>query len=246
MSQHSARQARTACNVTPFNCHRLIKPIGQKLGSLLRLPRTTARDLRRFFHIIVERRRLLAEAASGRPLRIVVGSSGIYEPGWIPTEMDYLNLLKPADWRRVFSENSLTAILAEHVWEHLTPEDGLLAALTCHNYLRPGAHLRLAVPDGFHPDRDYRDWVRPGGCGPGADDHKVLYTHVTLAAMLAQAGFMIELLEYFDATGHFHESRWDPADGMVHRSRRFDERNRGGALRYTSLVVDARKPIRSA
>jgi len=216
------------------------------LESFLVALRTTARAPGRFFRALAERRRLQAEAASGRPLRVVIGSGGVYEPGWIRTEIDYLNLLQPGDWHRVFAPNSLAAILAEHVWEHLTPEEGLVAAATCREYLRPGGHLRLAVPDGFHPDGGYREWVRPGGSGPGADDHKVLYTHTTLAALLTQAGFEVELLEYFDAHGKFHEAAWDPADGMVHRTRRFDERNRDGQLRYTSLLVDARKPAARA
>lgn len=204
--------------------------------------RHAARGPGRFLRAATERRRLKAEASSGQPLRIVIGSGGIYEPGWIKTDIEYLNLLKPYDWRRVFAKNSLTAILAEHVWEHLTPEEGLTAAVTCYEYLRPGRHLRIAVPDGFHPDRDYHEWVRPGGSGPGADDHKVLYDHATLAALLMKAGFAVELLEYFDLNGEFHEAPWNPADGMVHRTRRFDERNHDGQLRYTSLVVDARKP----
>lgn len=172
----------------------------------------------------------------------MVGSSGVTPPGWIQTDIEYLNLLQPADWERFFQENTLSAILAEHVWEHLSVEDAARAAATCFAYLRPGGYLRLAVPDGFNPDPAYREWVRPGGTGPGADDHKVLYTHETMAALLTGVGFRVELLEHFDSSGKFHFTDWNPADGMIHRSRRFDERNQGGQLRYTSLVVDAFKP----
>jgi len=97
------------------------------------------------------------------------------------------------------------------------------------------------VPDALHPDPQYREQTRPGGSGPGATDHKVHYTHESLSALLHSAGFKVELLEYFDAAGNFHATEWAPADGMIHRSRRFDERNRGGTLRYTSLIVDAHK-----
>lgn len=163
------------------------------------------------------------------------------EPGWIPTEADFLNLLQPADWSRYFAGESIDAILAEHVWEHLDRRRGSTAAETCLRFLKPGGRLRLAVPDGNHPDPGYIDAVRPGGTGAGADDHKVLYTLDTLAPLLTDAGFEVEPLEYFDSEGRFHERPWDPADGLVRRSRRFDPRNRTG-LNYTSLIVDARKP----
>lgn len=188
-------------------------------------------------------RRLKRAAKQRLPLRIVVGSSDVFEEGWIPTEVDYLNLLHKADWERFFSSTPVDAILAEHVWEHLAPEEGRVAAKTCFEFLSPGGHLRIAVPDGFNPDPAYRDWVRPGGSGAGADDHKVLYTHESLARLLTDVGFTVELLEYYDAAGTFHYTDWNPADGMIHRSRRFDERNQRGKLGYTSLIVDARKPM---
>lgn len=156
--------------------------------------------------------------------------------------MEYLNLLHETDWQKFFPLGTLEAILAEHVWEHLTPGDGVVAAKTCFDYLRPGGRLRLAVPDGFNPSPEYREWVRPGGSGAGAEDHKALYTHESMDRLLTGVGFQVELLEYFDADGKFHFTDWDPADGVIHRSRRFDERNRDGRLGYTSLIVDAHKP----
>jgi len=197
--------------------------------------------LRSWHRALAGPRRLAHQIATGAPLKIVVGSGGISAPGWLATEIEYLNLLRPQDWRRFFQPGSIAALLAEHVWEHLTWDDGLAAARTCHEYLRPGGYLRLAVPDGFHPDPAYREWVRIGGSGPGAGDHKVLYTHETLGKLLTAAGFAVEPLEYFDAAGVFHETAWNPDDGMIHRSRRYDERNRDGQPHYTSLIVDARK-----
>ena len=138
-------------------------------------------------------------------------------------------------------EGSLDAVLAEHVWEHLTPTEGEVAAVHCFRFLRPGGYVRAAVPDGLHPSAEYRQWVRPSGVGPGADDHKVLYNYRTFGALFERAGFSVELLEYFDEQGRFHEQPWDPALGMIHRSSRLDDRNRGGTLAYTSLVLDARK-----
>ena len=132
-------------------------------------------------------------------------------------------------------------MLAEHVWEHLDRNQGLLAAKHCYRYLRAGGYLRIAVPDGFHPDRAYVANVKPGGAGSGAKDHKVLYDYLSLTKLLEEAGLCVRPLEYFDECGQFHYVAWNPDDGMVVRSRRFDERNVGGALHYSSLIVDAEK-----
>lgn len=183
----------------------------------------------------------LKQAARKPGLKIVVGSSGIYQKGWIPTEIDFLNMLNSRDWEVFFTQNSIEAIIAEHVWEHLTPEQGLVAAVNCFKYLKPGGHLRIAVPDGFHPKEEYISHVIPGGGGAGADDHKILYSYQSMTEMLQRAGFAVNLLEYFDESGKFHTTPWDPKDGMVWRSKNHDRRNKNGELNYTSLIVDAIK-----
>ena len=188
-------------------------------------------------------RRLKRLARGAAPLRIVLGASGIFDSGWIPTDIGVLDILNERHWRRSFAENSIDAILAEHVWEHLTPQQGLCAARHCLRFLKPGGYLRVAVPDGFHPDPSYIEWVRVGGNGPGADDHKVLYTCDTFRGLFESAGFQVTLLEHFDNAGVFHATDWDPAAGTIHRSRRFDDRNRDGRLNYTSIILDARKPL---
>jgi predicted SAM-dependent methyltransferase len=186
-------------------------------------------------------RQLKALLKGASPVRVVIGACGIFEPGWIPTDVDTLDILKDKAWKRHFGENSIDALLAEHVWEHLTPEEGLGAAELCYRYLKPGGYLRAAVPDGFSPDPQYIEWVRVGGTGAGAADHKVLYDHLTFARLFERAGFEVLLLEYFDSAGVFHAADWDVRTGKIHRSRRFDERNQEGRLRYTSLILDAYK-----
>ena len=203
------------------------------------------RSARARFGSFRDARRLKAIVERAQPLRIVIGASDIYDAGWIPTEIGVLDILNPAHWSRVFAENSIDAILAEHVWEHLTPEQGLVAARNCLRFLKPGGYLRVAVPDGLHLDPQYIEWVRVGGSGAGADDHKVLYTGETFRRLFEEAGFEVELLEYFDSAGAFHAVEWDPAAGKVHRSQRFDERNQNGQLNYTSVILDARKPTAS-
>jgi predicted SAM-dependent methyltransferase len=191
---------------------------------------------------IVRARRALTKTPRSERRRIVIGASGVVEPGWIPTEAAFLDLLEPDAWTRYIDEASLDAIVAEHVWEHLTVDEGARAAATCSRYLRHGGYVRVAVPDGLHPNSEYIASVRPGGTGLGADDHRVLYTYRTLSQQFEAAGFDVTLLEYFDEHGKFHAVDWDETLGMIHRSRRFDERNSDGSLVYTSIILDAVKP----
>jgi len=178
-----------------------------------------------------------------RPLRVVVGAGHHCPSGWVGTNIHQLNLLLPADWDFYFAERPITALLAEHVWEHLTLDEGLLAAQNCFRYLHPGGYLRVAVPDGLHPDPAYREHVRPGGTGPGADDHKIFYTYRSIGELFARAGFTVKPLEYFDEQGNFHHLPWQAADGMIRRSFHFDRRNQPGhpIPAYTSLLIDVHK-----
>lgn len=38
-------------------------------------------------------------------------------------------------------------MLAEHVWEHMTKEEGIMAAKHCYEFLQDGGYIRVAVPD---------------------------------------------------------------------------------------------------
>jgi predicted SAM-dependent methyltransferase len=174
--------------------------------------------------------------------KLNVGSAEIkLTTDWIPTNIDILNITVASDWHRLFHGTRLDYIMAEHVWEHLTDEDALLANKNCFDYLKKGGRLRLAVPDGNKPDKDYIDWVKVGGSGDGAFDHKILYTYDVMKKRLEHAGFEVELLEYWDEKGEFHYTDWTNEPGLIRRSRRYDERNVDEKLAYTSLIVDAIK-----
>lgn len=181
---------------------------------------------------------------SDRPC-LVVGASGTCHPGWISTEEDEIDLLDQSTWARLVDPGEVAAITAEHVWEHLTADQAVEAARNCFHYLKPGGHLRCAVPDGLHPSETYIEWVRPGGNGPGCDDHFALYTFQTLADVFLQAGFEVNLLEYYDFEQQFHANDWDPQDGMILRSVRFDPQNYEGKFFYSSLILDAVRPTTS-
>ena len=174
--------------------------------------------------------------------KLAIGSSKVkLGKGWILSEYDALDASKVSDWQRLFGEERLTNILAEHVWEHIPDEETRLSNQNCYDYLQKGGRIRIAVPDGNNPDKEYIEWVRVGGTGIGADDHKILYTYDIMKSRLEKAGFRVELLEYWDENGEFHYTDWTTDGGMIHRSRRYDPRNQNGKLGYTSLIVDGVK-----
>ena len=175
-------------------------------------------------------------------VNVVLGAGGTEFDRWFSTDFRTLNITSPYDWQRLFEPESIDRLLAEHVLEHLVESECRTSLKQCYRYLKPKGFLRIAVPDGFHPDPAYIESVRPGCGGPGADDHKVLYNHYLLKRRLEQCRFRVEFLEYWDEHGKFHYHEWRSEDGHIFRSRRFDPRNQDGSLTYTSLIVDAIKP----
>jgi predicted SAM-dependent methyltransferase len=177
------------------------------------------------------------------PLKIILGAGQQTYPGWIPTQKEQLNLLDREDWVQSFGSRRIDALLCEHVWEHLTEEEGRFAARLCYEFLKPGGYLRCAVPDKNFPDVEYQNTVQVGGPGPQdhpAADHKIVYEYQRFRDVFLSAGFMVDLLEYCDEHGRFHFNYWDPADGAIYRSLRSDHRNQNGKLRFVSLILDAK------
>lgn len=174
--------------------------------------------------------------------KVIIGAAKTSQPGWVASDVDILDITKPNNFSQYWKANTIVAFLAEHVWEHLSEHDGRLALENCHEYLAPGGHIRIAVPDGNSPDIGYINSVRPGGSGPGADDHKVLYNVASLCKLLAETGYKPLPLEFFDEDGSFERHPWKSQDGHVSRSFEHDVRNHGKTIGYTSLIVDGFKP----
>ena len=176
-------------------------------------------------------------------IRFNVGSGKVgFENDWFNTDKTTLDITQLNEWKRYLKFLKTDNVFAEHVWEHLTPEQADASNKNIYQCLKSGGRFRVAVPDGFNPDAAYINHVKVGGIGPGADDHKILYNYKTMKASLEKIGFKVELLEYWDEHGKFHYTDWDLEHGKVLRSRRFDKRNENGELKYTSLIIDAIKP----
>ena len=204
---------------------------------------TILRNLRLILNRRIDASRVLNELRhSENDLKIIIGSSSTKQDGWISTNYPQLDLTNINTFTTIFAQESINNFLAEHVWEHLSIEDGAEACHNCFSFLKSGGTLRIAVPDGFHADADYIAQVKPGGYGTGADDHKVLFNYKTLSDLLEHAGYQVRLLEWFDEEGNFHHEGWNIADGMIRRSTRYDHRNKVNPITYTSLIIDAVKP----
>lgn len=177
------------------------------------------------------------------PVRLVIGAGNYKHDLWHISDLNNLDITREDHWRRTFLPESIDIILAEHVLEHLDESDLIRAFQNIYCFLKKGGCFRLAVPDGYHPSPQYIEYVRPGGSGAGSDDHKFLFNHETLSSYLVAQGFDVKLLEYFDEFGQFNAVDWNENEGMVLRSKRFDPRNKNGELNYTSIIIDAIKPI---
>lgn len=175
-------------------------------------------------------------------LRVIVGAGFTSRPGWLALEESDLDITDTANWLRYFEPCSIDAILAEHVLEHLTPDESFFAAANFYQFLREGGYARIAVPDGLHPDKTYQAWVAPG-TGFNGDDHKQLFTIHSLSELLTYVGFYVQPLEWDDETG-FHSIGFNQNDGPI---KRCSEGLFHTALSlwtgtdYTSLIVDAIK-----
>jgi len=180
--------------------------------------------------------------ASNEEYKIIVGAADTNYPNWISTDYPALDITNPDSIKKYFDKDSIKAVLSEHVFEHLTLQQAESSLLIIKEYLVSGGYLRIAIPDGYHPSQQYIDAVKPGGSGPGSDDHKVLYNHKTICELIKKSGFKVKLLEWFDHQGEFHFVDWLPETGFIKRSSRFDPRNNINKLNYTSLIVDAIKP----
>src|SRR5690606_14711483 len=133
-------------------------------------------EMKRLKHII----KLLTSSK----ILINIGSGKDKYSAWFITDRKVVDVTKTEDWSKYLLVRKADNILAEHVWEHLEPADAAQANANCYQFLKKGGRFRIAVPDGFFPDQEYIDDVKPGGKGKGAHDHKILYTYLSLCEAL--------------------------------------------------------------
>lgn len=179
-------------------------------------------------------------------MKIILGAGQTTQEGWLSLQEADLDLTNKDDFEKYTESNSVDAFLSEHVFEHLTLEEGHTAAQNIFNALKPGGYIRIAVPDKNFRNEEYQKTVQVGGPGPKnhpAASHKIVYDYKTLSKVFEKNGFIVHLLEYFDEEGLFHYIHWNPEDGKIGRSYRYDTRNYGDVIGFPSLILDAYKPL---
>jgi len=188
----------------------------------------------------------LKRAAFNDPCHLILGAEGKCFPYWTVTDKEFFDVTCREDWEKYFKPSVVHAVMAEHVFEHIEPDECALAFSLIYEYLRPSGYFLISVPDAFHPSPEYAEQVGVGGTGPGAEDHKVFWDIHTLRRYLEEASFRVTPLEYWDyAVGTnnalFHSA---PEKGMLKnllRTFATDPRNRHGSIAYTSLILLATK-----
>ena len=98
-----------------------------------------------------------ASLTSGIPINVAIGVAGheMVLPAsippnpnfFIPTDLNSLDITDSDDFARYFPPNSVSAFIAEHVWEHLSLKDGINAIINLRFALKVGGVARIAVPD---------------------------------------------------------------------------------------------------
>jgi predicted SAM-dependent methyltransferase len=138
---------------------------------------------------------------------------------------------------RFLGNSKVDAYLLEHVLEHLSIDDSKLALSLLANTLKPDGYIRIAVPDGNHPDDDYLHYV--GVDGP--DDHKHLWRVIDFERISSELGLKLRALEFCDEMRIRREVLQLDDRGLI--IRRFlnlnsDHSNWQSSIGQSSLIVD--------
>ncbi len=196
--------------------------------------------LRRYRWIILGRwkiKKQIRAAAFRDKMKIIIGSGGTDYSGWIATDLPHFDILKKSHWEYFFKNYKIDNLLAEHVLEHLTEDQVSMVISNARNYLKNNGRFRIAVPDGFHPNPTYIDYVSPMGKIGADHGHQFLWNYQLLSACAIRAGFTIELLEYYTKDKVFHISPYSFDNGFIGRSKKNNYIN-DHVTEYTSLIAD--------
>lgn len=167
-------------------------------------------------------------------LKVTLGAGLTNYDEWISTDLPHFDILKKEDWNYFFKENSIDNLLIEHVLEHFTREDVVLFLKLSFHYLRIGGCIRIAVPDGYHPDPNYIKMI-----SPPADDHKYVWNVDALKQVLNNNGFDTDTLEYYSKEGTFFGKDFSTENGTILRSKTRNQSSENA--HYSSLIMDAYK-----
>lgn len=186
-----------------------------------------------------------------KDLKIILGAALTYQKDWFSTNEEWLDITNSNHWERIFGrENRISRAIAEHVFEHLTEEQMRKALSNIYKYLKPNGTIRIAVPDGNNPNKEYIRNVGISGIGADAEDHKQLIKYEHLNDEMKRLGFKVTLKEGYDKDGNLKVTKIDTEKGQVIRSRTINSHYKNylkkiSGWRYkdsiTSLIIDGEK-----
>lgn len=188
--------------------------------------------------------RIRSQLSQGKR-KLVVGAGSTDIQNWISSDYPVVNLLNHTRIGALFGEVYLDAILAEHVFEHFTLSEAVIALQAAWCILKSdGGRFRIAVPDANHPGKHFTHMVYGAWAvrhqGNGYPGHHTGWTISQLTRILHASGFQVTPLEWWDSDQYFYIRDWDAQQGgPISRSAKHDRRNADGGLNYTSLLVDA-------
>ena len=221
----------------------MITALKRSLPAYLKKP---VRRAIKYFKYRWRRWRIAGPVSRGEYLKIIVGAAETHQDGWYSTNEDWLDITKAEHWWDVFKGRCIvTHVLAEHVFEHLTRDECRIALAHIGKHMKVGGRIRVAVPDGNHPDDDYLAHVGVGGIGDDAADHKQLLTIETLNELMTEVGFQMDHIEGYDEQRRLIRKNYSAEDGFVRRSRANATPEIRKRWRFTdagtSLIVDGIK-----
>lgn len=164
-----------------------------------------------------KQKKLKENIINQKELKIVLGSGNTSYEGWITTDVPEFDITNSLHWEYFFTKGSISNLLAEHVFEHLTFHQIQKSLELISLYLKKGGVCRIAIPDANHPSKYVYNLTKPGGIEPGADDHKIFFDIEIVSRLARILNFNLRLIEYFDEDGFFNSVEYDFKNGYIKR-----------------------------
>lgn len=129
------------------------------------------------------------------PKRVQFGSGGVNIAGWVNFDLPEHDIRRPLK----LADETVEYIFAEHVIEHVTPQEAWHFLSECRRVLQPGGVVRLAFPDLkriLHAPQLYHAFAKRGGWANGTPEGSVrgaIFAHGHLGAWTADS--MLTVLE---------------------------------------------------
>lgn len=184
------------------------------------------------------RKTVRSKMKSGQKLNLNIGSGTVEMDGWINLDLPFFDVTQANSWHKMLGTARFDNALLEHVFEHLRPDEVATALKLFRPYMKPASNIRIAVPDKNHPNPEYIEHTRPGGSGPGADDHKSFWDIDSFGKLAEKCGFEIAPLEYYTTSGELVINEMNPENGKIQRSAR--NQLKSPIKNYSSLIIDLR------